>query len=75
MNLYWQIILIILALFCLPIHAENKQDEHLANDSIDADAIMRKVIKQAELYGGYVNEYDAQIYVKGVSQVLEKNIC
>ena len=74
MNFYRQILLIILVLFCLPVHAENKQDEHLANDSIDAGVIMYKVIKQAELYGGYVNEYDARIYVKGVSRVLKKNI-
>ena len=66
---------IIFALFCLPICAEEgKQDEYFVNDSIDADAIMREVIKHAELYGGYVKEYDAQIYVKGISRILKKNI-
>jgi hypothetical protein len=70
-----QILLIILALFCLPVRAnDNKPSEFLINDSIDADAVMHEVIKRAELYGGYIKGYDAQIYVKRVSQVLKKNI-
>lgn len=67
----YPIFLIILVLFCLPVYAdEGKQ----GNDSIDADAIMREVIKYAESYGEYVSEYDAQIYVKRVSRILKKNI-
>ena len=71
----YRILFIILALFCLPVCAnEGIQDKYLVNDSIDADAIMREVIQHAESQEEYVNGYDAQIYVKRVGQVLKKNI-
>ncbi len=72
--MYCRILLIVFALFYLPVCAdEGIQNASHVDNRIDADAIMREVIKHAESYGEYVSEYDAQIYVKRVSRILKKN--
>ncbi len=39
-----------------------------------AGSIIQKVIDQAELHKGYIDEYEAQAYIKGISNTLKKNI-
>jgi len=38
-----------------------------------ADSIIMKTLEFRDLYGKYIQEYDAQIYIKGNTQVLKKN--
>lgn len=47
--------------------ANKQQGEILANE------IMQHVINRAEIYAGYIKEYDAQAYIKGTTHVLKKN--
>ena len=39
-----------------------------------ADSVMNEVFKRSELYGKYIVEYEAQAYIKGTTQVLNKNL-
>ncbi len=40
---------------------------------IFADSVMTEVFKRSELYGKYILEYNARAYIKGTTQVLDKN--
>ncbi len=64
---------LIILLFCLPLQAAGNE-QNASTKSVDADSIMREVIKHAELYGGYINTYDVTVYVKGTCNISKKNI-
>jgi hypothetical protein len=38
-----------------------------------ADSIMMEVLRMRDLYGGYVREYEAEVYIKGHTEVVRKN--
>ena len=44
------------------------------NKDTFADSVMTEVFKRSELYGKYIVEYEARAYIKGTTQVLDKNI-
>ena len=66
--------ILIILIYCFPFRIYGSEQETIIPDNIDADSIMRKVIRNSDMYGGYVKEYDAQVYVKGTSEVLKRNI-
>ncbi|MDR0543637.1 MAG: DUF5686 family protein [Dysgonamonadaceae bacterium] len=39
-----------------------------------ADSIIAEVLKSRDLYGEYIREYEAQVYIKGNTQVIKKNL-
>ncbi len=41
--------------------------------SLQADSIMRLVIQQADIYKATVSQYNAEIYIKGKSEILKQN--
>ena len=59
-------------LFCtvFSVHSYSKSKD---KDAF-ADSVMTEVFKRSELYGKYIVEYEAQAYIKGTMQVLNKNI-
>ena len=42
--------------------------------SQQGDSIMRKVIEQADKYKTVVSRYEAEIYIKGKTEILKQNI-
>ncbi|MCL2651636.1 MAG: DUF5686 family protein [Candidatus Azobacteroides sp.] len=65
----FHIILMIFSLFGLPVHISGS-----GHDIPEANDIIREVIKRAESYSSYVDEYEANVYVRGTSHVLKRNI-
>jgi hypothetical protein len=53
-------------LLCSSIRAKNIYNK--------ADSIILKVLENRDFYGEYINEYEANVYIKGNSYVKKKNI-
>ncbi|MDH8701123.1 hypothetical protein M2138_000462 [Dysgonomonadaceae bacterium PH5-43] len=62
-NIVQGLIIICLLLLCLNTKAQSK-----------ADSIIIKHLEHRDEYSKYIDEYDAQIYIKGNIEVLKKNI-
>ena len=72
--MYYKKSSIYLILLCLSIGISEGKPDIFAVDGIDADSIILQTIKRAELYCEYVDEYEAQVYVKGINEILKKNV-
>lgn len=56
------------------IYANEKTGESVATVKEQAaEAIMRQVIEKADIYEDVIQEYGAEIYLKGRTEILKKN--
>ncbi|MDR2087292.1 MAG: DUF5686 family protein [Dysgonamonadaceae bacterium] len=44
------------------------------NEANKADSIISQVLKHRELYGNYIQSYEAKAYIKGISTIKKKNV-
>ena len=66
--------LLILTFPLLGIHANEKTGESVATVKEQAaEAIIRRVIEKAGVYENIIQEYGAEIYLKGRTEILKKN--
>ena len=75
---------LIFALILLTINAAAKQEstyrskvlpdlKEKTESSVKADSIMKEVIKNAEKYQHVLSKYEAEIYIKGRTEILKQN--